>query len=153
MAHYLKFYDPKVGYNYPILEYQNLFFKNLYDKFLKNSNEIFGNFSLLEKNKFNCWCYKSSLDNYISEYHNHINTSTINGVYYYQISKNDSISFLDHDKNEIIYYPDQGEMLIFPNYLVHKPNKPSSTFFGKCRYSINVEILTKESSIELFSRI
>ena len=150
---YLKFYNPKIGYNYSILEYKNLFFKNFYDKFLKISYEIFGNFSLLEKNKNNCWCYKSLLDDYVSEYHNHINTSTINGVYYYQISKDDSISFFDYEKNEITYYPEQNEILIFPNHLVHKPNKPSDKSFGKCRYSINVEIFTKESSIELFSRI
>tara|TARA_R100000005_G_C4897717_1_gene141377 strand:- start:49 stop:594 length:546 start_codon:yes stop_codon:yes gene_type:complete len=148
---YKKHFRLKTGYTLPIVEYNNNFFDNLYDKFLKKSYEIFGNFELSNLNSRRCWCFKSSKNNFERCWHNHITTSTINGVYYYQIQDGDSISFLDKDGIEFQYFPSQFELLIFPNHLMHTPNDPISA--DKNRYSINVEIRTKETSEELFSEI
>jgi hypothetical protein len=150
---YLKNYNSESGgYSFLISDYKSKFFDNLYSKFLNTSFEIFGGFTLSPRNKSVCWSYKSNKKDYASVWHNHVETSTINGVYYHQIKKGDSISFLDENNKNVKYYPSMGEMLIFPNTLIHKPNIPVSGFFNSNRYSINVEIITKESSQELFKR-
>ena len=136
------------GLNFAIS--QEYFFSELYSKFVKVSEKIFGNFNISYKNSNTCWCYRSNKKNTISVYHNHINTSTINSVYYYQLNKNDGIIFLDDSQNKFYYYPKPQELLIFPNYLIHKPMLSE---YNKYRYSINMEILTEETSSELFSRV
>lgn len=150
---YNYYYDINRSYNFPILEYTSEFFNNLYDKFLKVSYNIFGNFSLSTRNSTKCWCYRSNKNTFNSVWHSHKKTSTINGVYYYQIDLGDSISFLDKNNNVIEYFPNQGDMLIFPNNVLHKPNAPVNSLPNMYRYSINVEIIANESSDELFNRI
>jgi len=150
---YKKYYDPNLGHNFEIKDYSSIFFDNLYDKFLEISYKIFGNFSICNNNRRTCWCYRSCEKNFNSVWHSHKNTSTINGVYYYQIQDGDSISFLDKDKEEMVYYLSEGELIIFSNNLVHKPNIPISIIPNRYRYSINVEIMTKESSEKIFNRI
>jgi hypothetical protein len=147
---YKKYYEFFEGYNFPIYDFKDKFFYKLYDKFLVESKKIFGEFDVAVNNKNVCWCYRSLGNNYSPIYHNHIKTSTINAVYYYQIKKGDSITFLQ-DQKEFKYLPSEGELLIFPNYLLHKPNKPCSV--NQYRYSINMEIITTQSSNNIFSRI
>ena len=135
------------GYNFPIEDNIHPFFPKLYKKYTNYCQTIFKNFKTTN-NKVKYWCYMSSPKSYKSIFHNHEKTSTINGVYYYQINEKDSISFLDDYGEEFVYYPEEGELLIFPNYRTHKPNPP--VFGNKIRYSINLEIMTKESSKHLF---
>jgi len=146
-----KYFPLTNGLNFPIIEEdKELFFSELYSNFLDNSKKIFGDFNISSQNCDKCWCYRSNKKTKISFYHNHIKTSTINSVYYYQLNKNDGIIFLDEDQNKFYYYPKVEELLIFPNYLVHRPMLSKH---GKNRYSINMEILTEESSSELFNRV
>lgn len=138
-----------MGHNFEILDVGDKFFTKLYDKFFYKSRLIFGDFELSSQNNKNCWCYRSRNEDYNSVYHNHINTSTINAVYYYQIKKGDSISFLCN-QIEKTYYPSKEELIIFPNYLIHKPNKPIGNNY---RYSINMEIITVQSAKHLFNKL
>ena len=148
-----KYSESISGYNFPILDYESCFFDNLYNKFLDISKEIFGNFLISPKNKTTCWCYRSYGNTFDSIWHHHKNTSTINSVYYYQINSGDSISFLDEKNSEFKSDLSEGELLIFPNHLIHKPNPPVKDILNRYRYSINMEIITEENSVELFNRI
>ena len=143
---YKKYYNHATGYNYPICDNTEVFEK-LYELFLKESKLLFGDFDLSSRNKKTCHCYRSKNDDYRSVFHDHERTSIINGVYYYDVEKGDSISFL-HNGEEHIYYPDKNELLIFPCHLIHKPNRPVG---NKYRYSINMEIITTQSVDEIFN--
>ena len=135
------------SYNFPISQDITSFFYNLYDKFFILSKELFGNFTTTEKNINTCWVYRSNKNDFKSVWHNHINTSTISAVYYYQID-NDGIIFKSNGKTHS-YLPEQEELIIFPNYLIHKPEVTTST---NLRYSVNMEILTEETSSKLFEK-
>jgi len=148
MQNYKKYFKPN-GYNFEIKEYQTLFFNNLYETFFKKCCEMFGEFTLSSRNKKSIWCYLTNCDSKESFFHDHINTSTINGVYYYKLNENDSISFLKNNK-EIRYTPEIGELIIFPNTLLHRPDTPTTKSY---RCSFNVEITTEETSEEIFNRI
>ena len=102
-------------------------------------------FHITPSNKTICWCYRSNVNDSESVWHNHLDTSTINGVYYYQV-EGDGI-FFERNGKELHYIPQQGELLIFPNDLNHKPAKTTSENW---RYSINMEIKTEESASSLF---
>lgn len=139
------------GYNFPIRTDYNNFFHNLQYKIHHDCEKIF-NFTVCNYSKDTCYCYMSDRKNYAEIWHNHVKTSTINTVYYFNIPKNKtSIDFLS-EKNKKIYThtPLTDELLIFPNYTYHKPNRP---LYDGDRISINFEISCKEPSIELFSRI
>tara|TARA_R100000742_G_C4232718_1_gene53944 strand:- start:140 stop:670 length:531 start_codon:yes stop_codon:yes gene_type:complete len=137
-------------YNFSIKDDHTLFFSRLYDKYLKLCREQFGNFDLSDQNKTTCWCYRSSKGDSKSVWHNHFDTSVINGVYYYQVNGNDGILYWDDSYHEHKHIPEQGELIIFPHYLFHKPCVTTS---NRKRYSINMEIITKQSAHELFGRL
>ena len=132
--------------NFPLYEDDTLFFSNLYDRYKELCYKLFGNFHIDSQNSTTCWCYRSNVNNSLHDvWHNHLYTSTINGVYYYQV-EGDGIFFERHGK-EFNYVPQQGELLIFPNDLNHTPQRSTSQTW---RYSINMEIKTEESASTLF---
>ena len=140
--------DTDNGYNFALHDDHTLFFSHLYEKYKRLCHKLFGNFHITPQNKTTCWCYRSNVNESYDVWHNHLASSTINGVYYYQVEK-DGIFFESQGK-EFYYVPQQGELLIFPNDLDHKPEKATSE---NLRYSINMEILTKESSSTLFNNL
>jgi hypothetical protein len=141
-------YHREKGYNFPILEDQEGLFTKLYSKFYRTAEVAFKPFSEAADSKQTCWCLYSTEGDWVTEFHDHLKTSTINAVFYLQLNDSDSITFLDASGEEHIYYPEEYELLIFPNYLVHSPNK--SKVYQKARCSINMEIKTVESSTYLF---
>ena len=134
--------------NFPIKYDHTLFFSGLYERYLKICRQHLGKFHLSHENRTTCWCYRSNRKFSESFWHHHFDTSTINGVYYYQIEGRDGILFKDEDDNEEKYIPEQGELIVFPSYLRHMPLPPISL---KNRYSINMEIQTYEPSVQLFN--
>lgn len=137
----------------------NDFFEDLYQKFGEVSFNIFGHYTQIEnKNPFKIWSYSSNKFNHgpiPGCIHNHVNTSTINSVYYLNIpstvtNEKGSISFF-LNKNILTYKPCNDDFLIFPNYLDHRINNYEDD--EEWRISINMEINCLESSDELFSRI
>lgn len=134
-------------------DYKN-FFKSLYSKFFEFSKTIFGDFTTSNNNE-SCWSYASNkFDRGPGLLHNHLNTSTINSVYYLNVPQtasidNGSISFVLNG-NRFTYKPENGDLLIFPNYLDHQINFLDDEEY---RVSINMEIKCEESSEELFSRV
>lgn len=145
----------KKGGSFPISEDYRNFFKNLYHKFTLISKELFGNFEILSSNNQMCWSYASNkFDHGPGNIHNHLNSSTINSVYYLNVPqsatiKNGSITFFMNQEN-FSYRPKNGDLLLFPNYLNHKINFLDDEEY---RISINMEIKCRESSYSLFSNI
>ena len=141
----VSFGDTYEGYNFPIVEDETLFFSHLYETYKAISYKLFGNFHISPQNKTTCWCYRSNKDWSESNWHHHLYTSTINGVYYHQVD-GDGI-FFERNGKEFHYIPQQGELLIFPNDLHHRPDMTTS---DTLRYSINMELTTQESASTLF---
>ena len=136
------------GYNFALYDDHTLFFSHLYEKYKKLCHKLFGNFHITPQNKTTCWCYRSNVNDSKSVWHNHLCSSTINGVYYYQV-EGDGIFFERYGK-EFHYVPQQGELLIFPNDLDHKPDVATSE---TRRYSLNMELITQESASTLFKNL
>tara|TARA_R100001443_G_scaffold51073_1_gene63117 strand:- start:46 stop:612 length:567 start_codon:yes stop_codon:yes gene_type:complete len=133
------------GNNFRLDDDHTLFFSHLYEKYKALCYELFGNFHITPQNKTTCWCYRSNINDFKSLWHNHLATSTINGVYYYQV-EGDGI-FFERNGKEFHYIPQQEELLIFPNDLNHNAAMTTSQTL---RYSINMEIKTEESASTLF---
>ena len=114
------------------------FTKKLYERFLTTSYKMFGNFNLSNKNSKLCYVLCTNKNTYNSVPHHHINTSTINSVYYLNIPNTAcEIKFLI-DNKWISYQPSDHELLIFPNYLVHDTVKNN---IKEWRISLNMEII------------
>ena len=118
----------------------------LYNLFLKNSKKFLNKFTLKDNN-FKCWCYFSDSSFLNANWHNHINTSTINGVLYIKMPKKQKgIDF--KIKNKIYnFVPKEFDLLIFPDYLDHFPY-PSTT--EEPRISVNLELRCLEKSKDIF---
>ena len=142
------FFPMYTGYSFPIKIDDTQFFSKLYDKFLKTSLEIFGEFDIYPDNRYYCWGYRSNKDDSKENlFHNHSETSIINGVYYLEVC-DAGISFVK-DREIYDYLPENGELLIFPATLDHAPQVNRLPNY---RYSVNMEIVTKESIPQLFGR-
>jgi hypothetical protein len=136
------------GYNYPILEDNNNFFNQLYSLYYEFCESKF-KFTVHPNNNKTCWAYVSDKLNFAEVWHNHIETSTINGVYYLNIPDKTSIDF-ECNGEYSNYEPSEFELIVFPNYLNHKPNRCSGDGY---RIAINMEIICYESADEIFSKL
>lgn len=134
---------PNGIYNFKLDDKYKEFNEDLYNKFLLFCESLFGKLELLEQNQKNCWAYVSNKDSIECIVHDHLRTAILNGVYYLTIPDNTtgSLDFFDNEMN-IIYthFPKEGELLLFPPYLLHKPNISNS---DKYRIAINMEIICK----------
>ena len=104
---------------------------------------MFKEIDLADRNSTKCWSLCTNKDYWESVPHDHLETSTINTVYYLQIPKIDNhycgkIRFLINNEWED-YQPKPNELLIIPNCLVH-----DTTFHNteEWRISLNFEIIT-----------
>lgn len=132
--------------SYSIHEDYNDFFKKLYFKYY-NLCYRKTKFTELPINKRICWAYVSDEKKYYEIWHNHINTSTINSVYYLNIPKGGTSIDFEKDGKFFSYTPNENELIIFPNHLFHKPNK---CYGDGYRVSINMEITCFEEFDFLF---
>ena len=130
--------------NFPLKDTINREFDFLYDVFLRETEKlIVGRATLSVKNKRTAWAYVTNKDHYLGGIHNHVETSSINGVFYLNMPettdfREGTISFYDNEYNETnCFKPSNGDLLIFPNFLNHEPN-PIST--DEYRIGINMEI-------------
>lgn len=143
--HSLKFRELK--YNFKIGKDKN--FDLLYDTFLnfiKSSFKIY----TIKNIEYKYWC--CLIDKYFANnaWHNHTTTSTINGVFYLKIDQENEkgLAFKINDKIKI-YKPIQYDMILFPNFLEHKPLIPKR--LKNARLSVNLEVFCKENSLDIFN--
>ena len=138
------------GYDFPLTQDYNSFFYTLHNKIQTDFKKIF-NCTISEKSWQTCNSYMSDKDNYAEQWHNHIETGVLSAIYYFNIPCKTSINFLcERNEKLFTHSPSNDELLIFPSHLYHKPNR---CFGDGYRISINLDVLCKESSRELFSRI
>ena len=134
----------------------------LYDMFIKHSRRLLNNFTLRDTN-FKVWCYLT--DETYSQgdtWHNHFNTSTINGVLYLKVVKGYGIEFKtdynntykqdipnrEYNRDNVTYIePNNFDLLIFPDFIDHRPLISKD----KRRISFNLEIRCNESSKKIFN--
>ena len=150
---------PKGSFNY---EVNSNYRQYLYDMFIEHSRKLLNNFTLRDTN-FKVWCYLT--DETYSQgdtWHNHIHTSTINGVLYLNVVKGYGIEFKtdynntykqdipnrEYNRDNVTYIePNNFDLLIFPNFIDHRPLISKD----KRRISFNLEIRCNESSKEIFN--
>ena len=111
----------------------------IYQNFLEYSQNRFGKLDIIQEPEM--WALCTNKDNWKSVIHNHVNTSTINAVYYLNIPqvnfKNVGDIKLLHENKWYNYTPSENELIIFPNYLTHDTEYNKTDDF---RVSINMEI-------------
>ena len=90
--------------------------------------------------------YVSNKSRYDSLWHQHLLTSTINGVYYARVPDDmGSLSIIDpEDAMEKKIIPLEKHLYLLPGWMLHKPNPPTSEEF---RVSINIEYLSLKRPI------
>ena len=117
----------------------NKVLSKIYQNFLEYSQNRFGKLNIIKEPEM--WALCTNKDNWKSIVHNHIETSTINAVYYLNIPqlnyKNVGDIKLLHNNKWYNYTPSENELLIFPNYLTHDTEYNKTDDF---RVSINMEI-------------
>ena len=117
----------------------NKILSKIYQNFLEYSQNRFGKLDIIQEPEM--WALCTNKDNWKSVIHNHIETSTINAVYYLNIPQIDYKNVGDikllHNDIWYNYTPSENELLIFPNYLTHDTEYNKTDDF---RVSINMEI-------------
>ena len=138
------------GYTFEVLDpYHD--FADLYDRFLKIAEHVFGPFRFSVKHKHWCWANVYNREKNQTNMHDHHNTSTINAVYYLNIPSN----MEEQGRLEIYnqgrvdaFYPETGDLVIMPSWLPHRPCDHDSNEF---RIAINMEISTIEDIDQLYT--
>jgi hypothetical protein len=129
------------GYTFHIEDMHGDFDK-LYNYFFSVVESIFGPIDLAAKHKPWCWANVYNKDNFKTNAHNHIHTASINAVYYLKISNDmlaneGGLNLYPFTKPIIQFQPDEGDLLIMPNYTVHEPLFHSGSDY---RIAVNMEI-------------
>ena len=117
----------------------------LYNIFISRCKKLLNNFSL-SNNELCLWSYYTDKNSNKSIYHNHERTSTINGVIYIKTVDNCGINFIDEDDKVCYYEPNDFDLLIFPNYVKHKPVASKL----ETRISLNLELECLENVNSIF---
>jgi len=117
----------------------------LYNIFISRCKKLLNNFSL-SNDKLYLWSYYTDKNSNDTIYHNHERTSTINGVIYIKTVDNCGINFIDEDDKVCYYEPNDFDLLIFPNYVKHKPVASKL----ETRISLNLELECLENVNSIF---
>jgi len=134
--------------SFPIqIDYKNFLF-DLYDEFVEISKKHLKKFTISDSNIKRYWAYATNRFDPHYQWHDHIKSSTINGVYYLKIPES-ATGQLDFLYNDIFFRfaPKENDLLIMPNYLEHAPRQPLSDDF---RISINIEVVCNEDPNDIF---
>ena len=134
------YYIKKQGNSF-ILDYKyDELINYLYNYFVNKCKDLFGGLEFSYKNRSIGWAYVSNKNDYRSCIHNHINSATINSVYYLNIPSSESGAIKFYDDNYKVLYthqPVNDELIIFPSYLLHEPQMSNTEEY---RVAINLEI-------------
>ena len=92
------------------------------------------------------WVLLQSNENWIdNQPHEHLTSDWI-GVLYLQTNESDSITFLDDAGNEETLEVSDNLLLLFPNYVKHKPNRTTES---KYRISFNFDLVYEYTEEEI----
>jgi hypothetical protein len=92
------------------------------------------------------WAYVQTKDEFVTEWHSHVTQCTINGVYYASVpDPTGTLSYVNVDNYVTTVIPKERELLIFPGWMIHKPNPQQDS--NDYRVSINIEYLSLKRPI------
>lgn len=140
------------GYTYEIQDNNFHDFSNLYNFFYRTVENIFGKMTHSCRHKHWCWANVYNKDNFKTNLHDHLATSSINAIFYLNMpeeikSEEGGLKFLNlRSKEFFIFYPSTFDLLIMPSYIPHEPLYHSSSQY---RIAINMEISILED-IEIY---
>lgn len=128
-------------------------FKTLYNFFFNTVINLFGDVKLSPIHKTWCWANVYNKESFKTNAHNHIKTSSINSVYYLKMPKDISddeggFNLYPPGSEPIRFQPDEGDLLIMPNYTIHEPLFHSSMDY---RISINMEMCIEPKIFDYFT--
>ena len=136
------------------------FLFDLYYDFVEISKKHLKKFTISDENIKKYWAYGTNRFDPHYQWHDHVRTSTINGVYYLRIPKTVTGCELDLSKGDLKslyvenspanffrFFPEENDLIIMPNYMPHAPRQP---LCDEYRISINVEILCNEDPNDIF---
>ena len=132
-------------YSFPIGSKDD-FFERLYEGFFKVCAGTFEPFTLHRESQRKCFAYVQNHVRGTSVWHDHLATSTINGVYYLAAPGGAGELWFLFREHLLKATPQEGWLYLFPRWLLHKPVAQQSPFF---RISLNVELITNECPIAL----
>jgi hypothetical protein len=138
------------GYTFEIGDPYNDF-AELYNMFVELAKQIFGDFKFSVRQKNWCWANVYNCKENKTNMHDHINTATINGVFYLNVPallEGEGGLEINNNGNVETFYPETGDLIIMPAWMEHQPCDHSSEEF---RIAINMEITTVESVEELYT--
>lgn len=140
-------YNPAAGYNVRLEETPDLIkLWGIFDSILSSR---FENLEVLPNDRYkSCWTYVQNNERYESKWHSHIKTASINAVYYPSIpDTTGTLSILTLSGDEAEVELNQGDLVVFPGWLIHKPNPQKHSRLP--RVSINLELLTSTRPVFL----
>ena len=120
------------------------FFDRLYERFFQASVAEFEPFTLHGQSQRQCFAYVQNNLRGSSVWHDHLTTSTINGVYYLTVPDTTGQLWFLFREHLLKTTPQEGWLYLFPRWLLHKPVAQRSPFY---RISLNVELITNECPI------
>jgi len=119
-------------------------FRALYDQFAEACTRTFEPMTLHAKSKRDVWAYVQRDGEGSPVWHEHLMTSTINGVYYLSAPEGCGEIWFRHRDTIHKHAPAEGYLYMFPRWLLHKP-MPQAT--SEPRISLNIEMVTVECPI------
>ena len=127
-------------------------FAELYNQYLKITEETLGPFKLSVKQKHWCWANVYNGEKNNTNMHNHQPTSTINAVFYLNVpndmQESEGALEIYNDGTIDKFFPENFDLIIMPSWMPHQPTNHSSNEY---RIAVNMEISTIESVDELYT--
>jgi hypothetical protein len=122
-------------------EFSDVLLKKLHQTSEEKYSKVIGKYLINEKNKNICWANVNNYYHYKSVIHDHVQTSVINSVFYFNVPDTNTAGitfYRNFNEKYLTYYPKNNDLIIFPNYLLHIPEKSLTEEY---RISINMEIM------------
>ena len=143
LAEFQAWTAPKEQYSFAVRS-EDAAFSALYDRFHAECERTFEPFTLHPQSQRQVFAYVQDNVRGASVWHDHLTTSTINGVYYLSAPPASGQLWFLFRETLLKTSPQEGWLYLFPRWLLHKPIPQQAPFH---RISLNVELITNECPI------
>lgn len=130
-------------YSFPVRS-QDEFFVLLYNRFEAACASHFQPFTVHPQSRRQVFAYVQNNASPPGVWHDHLQTATVNGVYYLAVPGNGGELRFRYADEEFDAVPEVGWLYLFPRWLFHRPLPQRSPDY---RISLNIEIITHEHLI------
>lgn len=140
LSQYAAWSKPPDEHNF-LVRSEHPFWGALYDRLLAACEAYFWPLTPHPTSTRRCWAYVQSCDVASPVWHDHLNTSTVNGVYYLSVPDPRGQIWFQHLERIFRVTPEEGYLYIFPRWLAHKPIPQQER---QHRVSLNIELISCE---------